>query len=355
MSKDEFITLKEKQGIKKEEVVEKWAEFEKQFKEQGMKDPELLERIKRRLQSWFVLQAQTPGVDCQGIFIGIKESDYGARKQYIAANEAYKKDAQAAMRAGLVNAEGKPIVQNGFRAGQIIDVKAVERSLLGVFKVGEGDFVKGELKTKEKMLPELFVVTSFSAIKNANKSKNDYVYLSATQKTSFKTENKMDDKKVISFLGQYFKDRLFEMRNLPTFIEENKGKFNEFAIIKGDAFSMIDDDRTKTDIITGEIIKKNNVLNLNSSTDAQPIAISCIAPADLKFNFTQGAEGVIAIGRPYLRKAQDGGEEQLGMTLYGFYAPAEYQITEKKGFVEPKVVEESEPEPELPTESNDGW
>lgn len=337
MNKEEFVSLKESQGIKKEEILAKWQDFEEQFKQIGVKDPELSERIKRRLQSWFVLQAQTMGDDFKAVFIGMKESDYGARKQFYTATEAYKKDAQQAIASGLVNAEGKPIVQKGFRAGQLININEITRTFIGMLQV-EAGFISCELRTTAKLLPDFFALQAFNAIKNKTKSTPSHVILNATEKTSFTPEKQMDDTESIGFLQKYYGNKLVEMRNLREFIKNNEGKFDEFCIIRGDVFRIVDDERTKQDLM-GNTVAKQNVLGLNSTNDETPIEINCLAPPDVKFNIIQGAENVIVIGRPYVMQNDD----KLAMRLYGYYAPRAYRKKAVASFKTPAMIVDDSP------------
>jgi hypothetical protein len=350
LSKESFIDAKEKQGINKEELLAKWAEFEQQFKEQGMKEPELSERVKRRMQSWFILQAQTPGVDVKAILIGAHETDFGARKTYNAATELFKKDPDAAIRAGITTPDGKPLSQKGFRAGQVIDLKnSLTRIFMGIFQVGDSkEWVKGELSSKEKVMPELFSLLEFNAGK-AKKSTAEHINLFATAKTKFVVKQKLNDKEVLNILTSHYKDKLAEIRNLPEVINKNQSKFDEFSIVKGDVVRFVDDDRSTTDSVTGEQRNKQNMLQLNSNDD-EPVVLTGYCMSDLKFNFSQDAIGVIVIGRPYLRQTDEG--DQLSMAIMGVYAPEEFRV-KKQEYKEPEVVEAEE---EKATEPNEeGW
>jgi hypothetical protein len=239
---------------------------------------------------------------------------------------------------GLTNTEGKPLIQSGFRKGELIELNNETIIYNGVFKENneKSEWCLGTLVSRDiNNIPELFSILNFRANKNTIKSSKENLVLSTNQLTSFSTEKKLNDKEVIEFLKQYYSAQMIDTKNLKVFIEQNKQNFNNYCIIKADVMDMRDDTRIKTDEITGKEIKKLNILNLIKDE----LTISCFCTPNLKFNFTEAAQELIIIGKPFLGIDKTTGEERISMNLYGYYAPEIWQLKNKKEYVIPEEIE----------------
>jgi len=348
MSKEEFIEYRvtEKQSDRVE-VEKLWEKFEKDFIEKGCTGQDLIDRVKRRITSYYIQIDKNPSELFNGVIIGVNESDFGARAQYRAAIKAYQENPQKAIEDGLVNMDGQPIKQTGFDKGAVIDVEAAtQRTYIGVFK-GEKDinYKVGSLVARGKYIskkPPLFSVLKFRATKSKKSDENKYL-LNVVMSTDFEVVKELSDEEVEMLLMQNFKENLMSISNLKEYAEKNADNFDRMAIIKGDVFQMIDDDsRTKVDDITKKLVVKNTVLGLNKK-DSDEVVV-CYGNPDFPFNFQDIAQDVIAIGQPRVNKTTG----EVVMVLYGAWAPKKFR-KEKLAYVEPvlkKVAEKEELKPE---------
>lgn len=342
MSKDDFIKYRMTKGTPKEEITTEWEKLEKQFKDSGYSEKDAVERTKRKLVNFYMIQDRFPTVNVEGIIIGFQESDYGARRQYQKALEEYKKSPEQAIVSGFVTPDGKPLHQTGFSQGQIIDLKNVtERSYIGMYKAeGDDKFIIGEVKGRGVHAPpELFARVSFKAGVGKKNSKEYHVY-TIVKTTAFATHEKLNDSQVMSLLKDNFGEKLVELGSLKDWCSQHEKDFS-WCIIKGNVYQLNDDPlRKRIDMLTGEEVTKGNFLGLASTDVENPITIGCSGSSDIKFNFDDMAMDIVALGRPRVR--QDTGE--LSMQLYGVYCPMKHQIKEKKVYIKPveKIEEKKE-------------
>lgn len=339
MSKEEFIEYRVKEkGNNKEELEILWDRFEKEFREKGCEGSDLLDRVKRRIQAFFIQVDKNPTELFEGIIIGVAENDFGARRQYLKALEAYRENPQKAIEDGLVNMDGLPIKQSGFDKGAVIDVEAAtQRTYIGAFK-GEKDvnYVVGTLVARGKHTsnkPPLFSIVRFRASRSKKSSLDRYL-LNVVSATSFEVVKELSDEEVELFLVHNFKEHLMGISNLKEFVEKNEGNFDRLAIIKGDVYQIIDDSgRAKIDEITKKVVPKNTVLGLVKKDSDETVV--CYGLPDYPFNFQEIAQDVIAVGQPRINKSTG----EVFMVLYGAWSPKKFRY-ERNVFVEPVAKDE---------------
>lgn len=340
MTKEEFINYRiEKFGNEKTSIEKEWDKFEKEFKDMGFEGNELAQKVKRRLQSFYILLDKSPTEDYKAVFIRVKETDYGIRRQYKAAIEAYQHNPEQAKLQGLVNDQGLPLKINGFDKGTVIDLdNSVERTFIGIIKNPKSDdWTLGELKVNAKVnIGEIdfFKEYSFKAM-TSQKSKKDYIISIATQITKPSLERELEPTEAEGILKKYFSSNLMEIKDLKAYVEANAKNYDRFSIIKADVFNLVDDDnRTKVDELTGKTVKKGNMLGVNDN-EPSPNTITCISSPNINFNFNENTQDLIILGQPIIRTDKDGTEEVMVM-LDGYYAKPEYRV-KSVGFEEAKV------------------
>jgi len=341
MTKEEFIDYRvTEKGSSLDEIKSIWDRFEKEFSNKGCSGQDLIDRVKRRITSYFIQIDKNPSEEIEAILIGVTETDFGAKNQYKKAIEAFKTNPEAAISQGLVTEDGQPIAQNGIAKGAPINLdKALQRTYMGLFKTKHDvNYVKGILNCRAdyfNKIPQLFSVLKFRASKSKNSNDENYVF-STTSLTDFITIKELNNAETEMLLQQNYKDHLKSISDLKQYAEENIGKFDYFSIIKGDVYQLIDDEnRTKVDMVTGKTIIKNTMLGINKR-DEEESAVVCYGNPAFKFNFTENAQDVIVIGQPRINKTT----QEITVVLYGVFAPETFRVKEKSTFIEPKKSED---------------
>lgn len=343
MSKDEFVEYraKEKQ-TDKTEVLELWEKFEKEFTEKGCTGTELSDRVKRRIQSYYIQVDKNPSEDFEGIIIGVSENDFGARKQFATAKKAFKENPQKTIADGLVDANGNPIKQSGIDKGSIIDVeKSLQRTYYGIFKGKDNNFIKGVLVCKSNYfskIPAFFSLLKFRAIKNQKSTPENYV-LSVSAVTDFKTIKELSYEESETALKQYYPESLLSIGRLKEYVEANANNFDRMAIVKGDIYQLVDEARTKVDDATGKTVLKNVMIGLNKDDDA----VVGYGSPNFPLRLRSDAQDVILIGQP----RKNAKTEEITMVIYGVLAPKKFRQDAVK-YIEPVAKTE-------PPKADEAW
>jgi hypothetical protein len=341
MSKEEFIEyrIKEKSCDEKE-VKTLWEEFEKGFIEKGCAGQDLIDRTKRRLTSYYIQIDKNPAEEFEGILVGMKESDFGARAQFIKATEAFKENPQKAIENGLVTVDGKPLSQSGIAKGSPINIESsTQRGFIGLFKrKNDMNYIIGELISRGQnfdKIPPMFSLIKFRASVSKKTSVVKYV-LNATTVTNYQFIKELTDEEVELMLTTEFKEHLLSFDGLQEFMDINKDNWDRMAILKGDVYQLIDDsNRTKVDEATGKTVIKNTMLGINKKDSDETIV--CYGNSIFPFNFQDIAQDIIVIGQP----RQNQSTKEITMALYGVYAPRKFRVEKSTTkYVEPVLKKE---------------
>ena len=336
--REEFLNLRASKGADRNNLLSEWEKFEKLLSSKGFEGEELQERVKRKMQSFYAVADRNPVEEYSAVFLGCKQTDFGARNQYITAMQELSRDKQSAIKNEFIDFEGRPIMQKGFNKGKVINLDApAENIYIGLFKE-KGKTIKGEVRAGTTKL-ELFSEYSFKASKNQQKSTKDHIILGLSKQYAVGSQRKLDETEVLNLLKNNYSKEMVNIKDIKDYAKSNMNDFNALCIVRGDV-SRINNDptRTKLDDITKKPIIKNSVLNLNDRSDP-PNVIDCYASPSLPLNFDDMAQDVIAVGRASYKQDKD----TAAITIYGAWCAEKYKLQPPKPYVEPEEQEAETP------------
>ena len=312
MNKENYIQKWVDKGKDVDEVNKKWAEFELDAKEFGMKEEDAMKYCHNRLGSFYSKSARGKGVDFEAVIVGFQSTDYGKTKVFEEAKKADAEDHEAAVLAGLVNDDGEPLEKAGFNKGNPIDITKVwNKSCVGVArKEGSDKFERMTLgiggDNFGKEVP-LFSVVKFAATDKRNQDNNGWKCNAGVDFSGFEVVQDLNEAAVEALLSEHFSDDIKTFEGLEEYHEmKDPQDYNSLAILKGNVTQVMLTQGSKSNVLA-----INEIIGDEIPEDVK--VLTCWVDKTMPLNVSEAAQNVWIIGRT--NKNQSTGD--MSLNLFG--------------------------------------
>lgn len=348
------IKDKLKNNLGETEFNKKVAEFTEDAKEFGFAETEMSDYLSRRFTSFMTKRAsggnKLERVEASMILLSVAENNYGKAWQYKNATEMMEKDFDKALKMGVIDADGNPLIQKGNDKGNIIDPEDVDTQYMGVVKIGEEGWKKCSLTAKKNVMPiyPLFTTLTgtFGKRNPTTKPANIEISLGPVMDSTLTIGDKLDVKSMKSLIANFYSDCIVDVKTLEKMTpedwkeQENSKGFNRFHIVVGDTSEGVEGNEKsewlKLNIpMTEEELVENNFVT--------PVVQCWINNPETEKNIKAGAMDLIVTGRLVLSETEQYGK-QYNMSNVMIYADDKF-ILKQEEKAEPVTPTNGKPEP----------
>lgn len=335
ITKEEFFQhLKEKKNIDEKKIQAAWSEKEEEVKKSGYTKPEEVEFMTmRKVDLYFRKQTSSrDAVSANIIVLGFGNiTDYGASKKYDEAKKMFEQDSQKAVIEGYTNEQGVPLWRESKianRNGKPIFVDKEKRRTVyclarreedSTWKVGvlgvSGKALSG--KPEHGMMYEMNVVIGKATMEKWN---GDRLIMYTTDTSEFKDPQDSPEP-IRAMIDKYCNDIGIKF----SAIEQN-------ARTDGSSFFVVKANIVKSSESMPGISNRMIVSNPDELFFDEDNQLTGWVDEDIPLNVVDEALDVylFADARTYNKRNEAGQEEeQIQLSVYGFFATDEYLKTEE--------------------------